>query len=418
MEKPPRFGSDHPYQRASIFGFRWVCRLLSERHRYSWLFRSCRALEQCIDNSSDTVYCFHSIHYAKTPVRVFRSVYGKVGISIITESIATGLRKRFAILVPLRIIVCFSVFCIGVTCHYWRLIKTVETYPLVLFGKMVPAYLGVAFGVGNYTLAINADIITELLYVVLIFGLATGYQTVSWNINAELTQHSLCETVTGILRREFRSLRLLQDLTRDLTDTFGILILVNYIRDMIAVLGLIALFLQVQDNKQGLEESDSAYADQIQVRVQQSYWDCTILITLANAALRIGVCLYCNLNVRTCLQFCYRDFNLCSRTTESGWSPETHLVLQRTITFRYSQLFEICDVKGMTQRRGVRILPARHRYARCVLILRSQIFNRYLTGSRSSLLDQMDFSYCIRARVSCTSSKWVFLHRKFQVINA
>ncbi|GAV06307.1 hypothetical protein RvY_16321 [Ramazzottius varieornatus] len=89
--------------------------------------------------------------------------------------------------------------------------------------------------------------------------------------------------------KELKKLQLLQNLTRDLNENFGLLILLDCMRDMMAVVAMISLCLRV-DDKQGFDESDAAYAARVQAKVNQSYWDFTVTTSaLANAACVLGL---------------------------------------------------------------------------------------------------------------------------------
>ncbi|GAV01612.1 hypothetical protein RvY_12298 [Ramazzottius varieornatus] len=153
-----------------------------------------------------------------------------------------------------------------------------------------------------YIIAINTEIASQLYYVLLIFALATLFGAVSRNIESVIPEEDSKSLRTGetsqVLLKQVKSVRALQNLTHDLNDTFGLLILLNCIRDIICVIGVIASLLEVIGPR-GANETDVAYAERLEGTARQASWDyTTISISLSNAALRIGVCLHCASQVK------------------------------------------------------------------------------------------------------------------------
>ena len=166
-----------------------------------------------------------------------------------------------------------------------------------ILGLPGPVYAVVIFVCSGYLVSFNAEMASQMSYILIILALANAFKEVYRNIRTAMKNDTCSCFVSNVLRREFKTIRLLQSITGDLNDTFGCLILLNCIRDMIAVVSVIALLLQVP-RKQGPEETDVEYGRRLAGEEYRSYGDWTIVvITLANAALGIGVCLHCSTKV-------------------------------------------------------------------------------------------------------------------------
>ena len=171
-------------------------------------------------------------------------------------------------------------------------------FSTVMLGLPAPVYAVVIFVWSAYLVSVNADMAPQMTYILIILALAAAFEEVYRDIRTAMRNDIVSRSVLNVLRREFKTIRLLQSITGDLDNTFGCLILLNCIRDMIAVVSVIALLLHVP-GKRGPEETEIEYAERLEKGEYRSYGDWTIVvITLANAALRTGVCLYCSRKVR------------------------------------------------------------------------------------------------------------------------
>ncbi|GAV01480.1 hypothetical protein RvY_12186 [Ramazzottius varieornatus] len=217
----------------------------------------------------------------------------RIGVPIITENTVARLQKRFSRFAALWLAFWFIIYCIGATGHYWPSISSLQALntPVKFLGGTVRNYFSILFSVVSYGIFINASIASQMFTLLLVIHLAAGFENIYKNINSKITlvlkgEYKAASAAT-VLEVELRSLQLLQNLVRNFNDAFGFMILVHCIRDMISVVGIIALFLQVFE-KQDIDESDADYAQRLDVRTRQTYWDWSITsITLANTALRV-----------------------------------------------------------------------------------------------------------------------------------
>ncbi|GAV05117.1 hypothetical protein RvY_15293 [Ramazzottius varieornatus] len=218
-------------------------------------------------------------------------------------------RWMLAVLAPLWVITWLTVFCFFASYRYWPLITDpLEAYwnsstrivcsPDQTFNLPVLLRDVIILTRSYFIVAINIDMSSQLLYVLLIFGMGKGFANILSDIK-EATRGDPDKSIdylSQVLQTNFKSLRVLQSLTLDLNDTFGLMILLNCLRDMICVVALISSLLQVHAVVEH-KETPAQYSRRIEGTMRQYYWDFINIITLACAALRTAVCIYCSANV-------------------------------------------------------------------------------------------------------------------------
>ncbi|GAV01618.1 hypothetical protein RvY_12304 [Ramazzottius varieornatus] len=177
------------------------------------------------------------------------------------------------------------------TQRYWFALSSSENlhHLTLALGKPVYEYISLILTSSRYMVSVNADSASQLAYIFVMFGFAQAFAKVYRDIQcAALAKTAGSKKFLETLREEPIVLRMFQNLVRNFNDTFGHLILLNCIRDMIAVVAVMASILQVF-RKQGAGENDAEYAQQLDHQMRRAYGDWTILlITFANATLRVA----------------------------------------------------------------------------------------------------------------------------------
>lgn len=122
---------------------------------------------------------------------------------------------------------------------------TAWNFRIVVVGT-VPGWALVLFNYGVYGLCVVVDGTAQILYIVLILYLATGFRKTEHDLRLRGTdsvEEQIPETV--VLAKAKKHIQLLKNLACSFNDTFGLLITVNCIRDLVAMVSTIAVLLQV-----------------------------------------------------------------------------------------------------------------------------------------------------------------------------
>ncbi|GAU87713.1 hypothetical protein RvY_00523 [Ramazzottius varieornatus] len=154
--------------------------------------------------------------------------------------------KRITTMGFVWILGCFLAFSALSVWYHWPLIGSLDgltdrDHQLVIF-KGVPGWAVALFNQTVYSLCVNADGAAQIFYIGLILYLAIGFRKITNHVRAMDHQNS-AESLESL--KEFaKHLQLLRNLTSNFNDTFGLLITINCIRDLVAVVATTALLLK------------------------------------------------------------------------------------------------------------------------------------------------------------------------------
>ena len=112
--------------------------------------------------------------------------------------------------------------------------------------SVIPGWGLTLFNYAVYLLCVNVDGTVQIFYVnvALIFYLAAAFRRIRQNIQTT-SVHVADSQVAEILAKQTNHTQLMRNLTGKFNDTFGLLVTLNCIRDLIAIVVTIAIWLEV-----------------------------------------------------------------------------------------------------------------------------------------------------------------------------
>ncbi|GAV01561.1 hypothetical protein RvY_12254-2 [Ramazzottius varieornatus] len=154
-------------------------------------------------------------------------------------------------------------------------------------------YTGMAFALLTTPLCVNVDLASQMSGVTFIVVLASGFDKVRRTVEEAYCAMLPDTELSVVIQKATARLQKLRNLTADFNEAFGLLVLLQCVRDLVAVISFIALLLRY--NGKLMDETSEQYDARSVIQARSDRWDYIFLtITLTHSVIRISVCLYCS----------------------------------------------------------------------------------------------------------------------------